>query len=117
MATHAGEGFRVRQKASHGKRMSTHIAYALVVYTLLLIFEVSPQMVSKDMSILPYFVLVALVAAVIVPCRNFERRWQHIDAAGDSESHNGQFTREMIGLWLCAIGLPTLLMAIIWIIP
>lgn len=116
MATHAGEGFRVREAASHAKRMSTHIAYALVVYTLLLIFEVSPQMASKDMSILPYFVLVALVAAVIIPCRNLERRWQTIDAR-DDESHSGQFTREVITLWVAAIGIPTLLMFVFWIIP
>lgn len=113
---HAGSGFHIREAANYAKKMSTHIAYALVVYTLLLIFEVSPQMVSKDMSILPYFVLVALVAAVIVPCRNLERRWQAIEAGG-SEDRGKQFTREVVLLWLAAIGLPTLLMAIFWIIP
>ncbi len=116
MASRADQGFRVRETASHAKRMSTHIAYALVVYTLLLIFEVSPQMVGKDMSILPYFILIALVAAVIIPCRNLERRWQAVDARGD-EGTDRQFTREVILLWLFAIAFPTFLMTVIWIIP
>lgn len=116
MASHAGGGFRSRETASHATKMSTHIAYALVVYTLLLIFEVSPQMESKGMSILPYFILVALVGAVIIPCRNLERRWQTIDGQ-TKDSHNAQFTREVIMLWVAAIGLPTLLMLVIWLIP
>ena len=116
MATHANRGFRARETASHAKRMSTHIAYALVVYTLLLIFEVSPQMASKDMSILPYFVLVALVAMVIIPCRNLERRWQMIDAQ-DAEGHDSHYTREVVLLWIAAVGIPTALMFIFWIIP
>ncbi len=116
MASHANRGFRTSETASHAKRMSTHIAYALVVYTLLLIFEVSPQMASKDMSILPYFILVALVAMVIIPCRNLERRWQMIDVQ-DADGHDSQYTREVVLLWLAAIGIPTLLMFVFWIIP
>ncbi len=116
MAARAHHESRVREANSFGKRMSTHIAYALVVYTLLLIFEVSPQMESGGMSILPYFLLVALVGLVILPCRSLERRWKAIDASGDTDV-GGAFRREVILLWLCAIGGPTLLMAIIWIIP
>ncbi len=116
MASMAENGVRIRERQGHAKRMSTHIAYALVVYTLLLIFEVSPQMESKGMSILPYFILVALVGLAILPCRNLERRWQRLDGDGDN-AHDGAFRREVIGLWLCAIGLPTLLMLVIWIIP
>jgi hypothetical protein len=106
---------------SHGrtnlaKRMSTHIAYALVIYTLLLIFEVSPQMESKGMSILPYFILVALVGLAILPCRNLERRWQAIEANG-SDDNESLFKREVVGLWMSAFGIPTLLMLVIWVIP
>ena len=116
MASHAKPGIGICENASYAKRMSNHVAYALVAYTLLLIFEVSPQMEGKGMSIMPYFILVILVATVIIPCRNLERKWKAIgdSATGDLD---GQFRREMIGLWLCAIGIPTALMAIIWIIP
>lgn len=116
MASQMHSGARVRETSSFGKRMSTHIAYALVVYTLLLIFEVSPQMESGGMSIMPYFLLVALVGLAILPCRRLEKRWQTIDRSGET-SVGGKFRRDAILLWLGAIGGPTLLMAIIWIIP
>lgn len=101
---------------NRAKRMSTHIAYALVVYTLLLIFEVSPQMESKGMAIWPYFVLVLLVGLAILPCRNLERKWQAIDARSETDVE-GRFRRDVITLWLGAVGVPTLLMLVIWIIP
>jgi hypothetical protein len=116
MASHAEPRVRIRETASHAKRMSGHIAYALVLYTLLLIFEVSPQMESKGMSIMPYFILVALVGLVILPCRNLERRWHSLDAQGRDDL-DGMFKREVILLWLGAVGIPTLLMLAIWIIP
>ena len=116
MASRAQSHIRVREAASFGKRMSTHIAYALVVYTLLLIFEVSPQMESKGTSILPYFVLVVLVGLAILPCRKLERRWQAIDRGGSTQVGRA-FKRDAILLWIGAIGIPTALMAIFWIIP
>lgn len=116
MASHADGHVRIREHASHAKRMSTHIAYALVMYTLLLIFEVSPQMESSGMSIMPYFLLVVLVALAIPPCRNLERRWQLADANGE-HLDDGMFRRDVIVLWICAIGFPTALMALIWAIP
>jgi hypothetical protein len=116
MASMADNGARVREAQSHAKRVSTHIAYALVVYTLVLIFAVSPQMESKGMSILPYFLLVALVGAVIPPCRNLERRWQRFDNDIDA-SHDATYRRDLVVLWLCAFGLPLMLTAILWIIP
>jgi hypothetical protein len=116
MATRAQPHIRVREASSFGKRMSNHIAYALVAYTLLLIFEVSPQMESKGMSILPYFLLVALVGLAILPCRRMERRWQAIDRSGDPDV-GGAFRSDAILLWIAAIGIPTALMTIFWIIP
>jgi membrane protein YdbS with pleckstrin-like domain len=116
MASRADGHVFAEPKASFAKRMSTHVAYALVVYTLLLIFEVSPQMESKGMSILPYFILVALVAMVIMPCRYLEHRWKALDD-GSHGDLTGLYRREVVGLWLCAIGIPTALMLVIWIIP
>lgn len=116
MATRADLSSHRTADVSHAKRMSTHIAYALVVYTLALIFEVSPQMESKGMAIWPYFVLVALVGLAILPCRNLERKWQHIDARHESDVE-GRFKRDLATLWIGAIGFPTLLMLVIWIIP
>jgi hypothetical protein len=108
--------FSPSRKSSFAKIMSTNIAYALVVYTLLLIFEVSPQMENKGMSIWPYFFLALLVGLAIIPCRNLERRWQQLDQSNDSNLSK-RFWVEAIMLWLFAIALPTGLMALIYIIP
>lgn len=116
MASRAKPHVRVREANSFGKRMSNHIAYALVVYTLLLIFEVSPQMESKGTSILPYFFLVFLVGLAILPCRSLEHRWKAFDAL-DQTNLRGLFRRDAILLWITAVGIPTALMAIFWFIP
>jgi hypothetical protein len=116
MASRAQPHIRVRETSSFGKRISTHIAYALVVYTVLLIILVAPQMESGGMSILPYFLLVVLVGVMILPCRNLERRWKAIDASGNTDV-SGAFRRDAILLWIAAIGFPTLMMLTLWIIP
>ena len=102
----------VEHSRSHincAKRMSTHIAYALVVYTLLLIFIVSPELETKGMAIWPYFALVALVAAVIPVCRNGERRWQALDA-GSGDELEGRLKLDEVKLWIGAFGIPIVLM-------
>lgn len=116
MASRAHSGVRVRESNSLGKRISNHIAYALVVYTLLLIFLVSPQMESKGTSILPYFLLVILVGLAILPCRNLERRWKAVDAHHQDDLA-GSCNRDAVLLWIAAIGFPVLLMTTLWIIP
>lgn len=98
-----------RSHSSFAKRMSTHIAYALVVYTLLLIFIVSPELESGGMAIWPYFALVAMVGAIIPFCRRIERRWQALDAS-HSEEHEGLLKIDEIRLWVGAIGIPVALM-------
>jgi hypothetical protein len=47
----------LRAYKSYSKRMSDHVAFALVVYTLMLIFLVTPTIESSGTSIFPYFVL------------------------------------------------------------
>jgi hypothetical protein len=89
--------------------MSTHIAYALVVYTLLLIFIVSPELESEGMAIWPYFALVAMVGAVIPICRRIERRWQTRDAS-HSDEHESQLKADEVKLWIGAVGIPVVLM-------
>lgn len=116
MASRAHEGVRIREANSLGKRMSNHIAYALVVYTLLLIFEVSPQMEGKGTSILPYFLLVGLVGLAILPCRNLEYRWKGAETDDGGETLS-LFRRDCILLWAAAIGFPTLLMFVFWVLP
>ena len=104
-----------RSHMSCAKRMSTHIAYALVVYTLLLIFIVSPELETKGMAIWPYLALVAQVGAVIPVCRNIERRWQALDA-GNSGELEGRLKFDDVKLWAGAVGMPVLLMLLFKVI-
>lgn len=101
------EHAHIRAHKSYSKRMSDHVAFALVVYTLMLIFLVTPAMENEGTSIFPYFMLVIFVALVIPPCRGLERRWQAIQAqdSGDG-AFDPQFRIDRAKLWIAAIGIP-----------
>ena len=95
--------------------MSDNIAYALLVYTALQIFmTISAMKKLAEGSMLPYFSLIVLVAAIIPACRRFERRWDTLsnEQAADP-SLRGWFRRDQAFLWLLAIGLPFLLTGLI----
>jgi len=98
---------RAGRKLDWRKKISDHVAYALLVYTGLQIFVTMGALKNGSGSILPYLALIVLVAAIIPGCRLFEKRW---DALSDGEAANpglrGRFRRDLIVLWLCAIGLP-----------
>ena len=97
----------LRAYKSYSKRMSDHVAVALVVYTLMLIFLVTPTIESSGTSIFPYFVLVLLVAAVIPLCRNVERRWQALDTMAHlGDGLEPQYFADRLKLWVAAIAIP-----------
>ena len=89
------------------KRMSDNVAYALLVYTALQIFVTMGSLGAHGGSLLPYFALVMLVAAIIPACRLFERRWNRLD---DTQAADPAFARwfqhDRLWLWALAIGLP-----------
>jgi hypothetical protein len=97
---------------SFGQRMSNHAAVALVIFTLMLIFLVTPEMKFGETSIFPYFLLFIFVAALIPFLRRLQYRW---DALDNSElSQNGLRTRflmDVMKIWVAAIGAPFVLMA------
>lgn len=89
------------------KRMSDNIAYALLVYTALQIVVTMGSLQSHGGSILPYFALVILVAAIIPACRRFEKRWNRLNDQQAADPHFASFyRRDQMWLWLMAIGLP-----------
>ena len=97
------------------KRMSDNIAYALLVYTALQIFMTMGALHGKGGSILPYFALVVLVAAIIPACRRFEKRWNRLnDEQAASMEFAGCYRRDQMWLWSLAIGLPFLLTGVFW---
>lgn len=104
---------RTGRKLDWRKKMSDHVAYALLVYTGLQIFVTMGALKNGSGSILPYLALIVLVAAIIPGCRMFEKRW---DGLSDGQAANpelrGRFRRDLAVLWLCAIGLPLALTAL-----
>ena len=92
------------------KKMSDTIAYALLVYTGLQIFVTMTALHSEaGGSLLPYFVLIVLVAAIIPACRLFERRWNQLsDVQAADAGLRRYFRRDQLLIWLAAIGLPFL---------
>jgi hypothetical protein len=92
------------------RKMSDHIAYALLVYTTLQIFVTMRALQSEGSSLLPYLALIVLVIAIIPACRRFERRWNRLS---DAQAHDPvfarNFRRDRLLLWLLAVGLPFLL--------
>ena len=100
----------LRTYKSYAKRMSDHVAIALVVYTLMLIFLVTPTIESSGTSIFPYFVLVLFVGAVIPLCRNLERRWQALNAnAYPGDGLETRYYADRLKLWGAAIAIPAVL--------
>ncbi|MFC3592678.1 hypothetical protein ACFOON_03460 [Novosphingobium piscinae] len=87
--------------------MSDSVAYALLVYTGLQIFVTITALRGGTASLLPYFALIVLIAAIVPACRRFERRWNRLsDEAACDPDLAPVFRRDIIGLWLLAIGLP-----------
>lgn len=92
------------------KKMSDHVAYALLAYTGLHIFATMGAMKATGMKLAALFALVVLVAAIIPACRWFERRWTGLsDEQAHSDDYAAAFKRDLIGLWALALGLPFVL--------
>ena len=98
---------RAGRKLDWRRRMSDNVAYALLVYTGLQIWVTMGTLKNGSGSILPYFALIILIAAIIPGCRMFEKRWEGLS---DSEATNPElrdrFRRDQLLLWVSAIGLP-----------
>jgi hypothetical protein len=97
------------QPKGYTRRISDHIAAALIVYTLMLIFLVTPELKSAA-SIWPYFLLVVLVAAIVPFFRAMDHRWQVLEHSELSASGlQTRYLLDRIKLWIIAIGIPLLL--------
>ncbi len=97
------------------RKISNHIAYALLAYTGLQIFVVVEAIGGHDngISMLPYLALVVLVGLIIPVCRKLEKIWEHrIESGWSQQELARQYTIDRIMIWLTAIGFPFLLVAI-----
>lgn len=105
---------KVTQPLDWRRKISDHIAYSLLAYTGLQIWVTMTALKSTTGSIMPYFALVILVAAIIPGCRMFERRWEVLsdEEAADPELAPA-FRRDRLLVWLAALSLPFLITGVL----
>ena len=107
-------GAQTRSGVAWDKKMCGQVAWALLIHTTLLIFFVTTKMESSGTSILPYFVLVLMVALFIGIGRHYDRRWRLIGPSELSDSSKmARFRFDQLKLWILAIGVPFLWAALI----
>ncbi|GAA0468661.1 hypothetical protein GCM10009096_06960 [Parasphingorhabdus litoris] len=118
VAKHRGDReLRSSSAVQWEKKMSNNCASALLVYTLMQIFFVLSFIQTKGMSIAPYFGLVLLVVVIVPFCRKYEKRWQNVAQSGLSDqSLAARFRKDQVTLWILALGLPFVFVAIIKLI-
>lgn len=102
-----------KSKKSYTKRISDHIAYALIVYTMMLIFLVAGAIKTDGTSIMPYIMLMLFVIFVIPMARKLEKKWEVLDESELSiSSLNRRFSLDRTKLWLGTFALPLFLMGV-----
>lgn len=87
-------------RTGHARRMSTHLATALVVFCLLQIFIVA----KMGGSLLLHLGIIVAIGGFAVAARGLERRWEMLDQSG--LPHHGlalRFRRDLIQLWSATI--------------
>ncbi len=92
---------------SYAKRISTHLAAALVVFCLLQIFIVA----KMGGSLVLHLGIIVAIGGFAVAARGLEHRWQMLEQGGLSRPGLGlRFRRDVIQLWAAS-----LLGALLWI--
>lgn len=89
------------------KRVSSHLAAALVVFCLLQIFIVA----KMGGSLVLHLGIIVAIAGFAIAARGLERRWQMLERGGLSQSGlRVRFRRDLLQLWGASI-----LGALLWI--
>ena len=102
-----------RAKKTYTKRISDNIAYALIVYTMMLIFLVAGAIKTSGTSIMPYILLMLFVAVVIPMARKLEKKWEMLDQSELSDSSlNRRFNIDRTKLWIGTLVFPLFLMGV-----
>lgn len=106
-ADRAGTAGRGVRELDWRRKISDHVAYGLLVYTGLQIWVTMGALKALSGSLLPYFALILLVAAIIPGCRLIERRWELLtDGQAADPGLAPRFRRDRLLIWIGAIGLP-----------
>ncbi|MCP1470002.1 hypothetical protein J3E64_001689 [Sphingobium sp. OAS761] len=106
MATLSNNSARAQQ-TGFCKRISTHLASALVVFCLLQIFIVA----RMGGSLVLHLGIIVAIAGYALAARGLERRWEMLEQGGLSQSGlTLRFRRDVLQLWSASI-----IGALLWI--
>ncbi|UZW56927.1 hypothetical protein NUH86_15125 [Sphingobium sp. JS3065] len=84
----------------HARRMSTHLAAALIVFCLLQIFIVA----KMGGSLLLHLGIIIAIGGFAVAARGLERRWEMFDRSGlSSHGLDLRFRRDLVQLWSASV--------------
>lgn len=107
LATLFDNGAIDRHQAGFAKRISSHLASALVVFCLLQIFIVA----KMGGALVLHLAIIVAIGGFAIAARGLERRWQMLEQGG--LSHAGlrvRFRRDLVQLWGAS-----LIGALLWI--
>lgn len=94
---------------SLGRRMTVHVAAALLAFAALQIWLVSSAIAAGAPSAFTIVALVMLLALAVPAARITERRWYHLSRqALASWGLHARFRRDVRRLWIAALALPFL---------
>lgn len=106
-----------KPKKCYTKRISDNIAYALIVYTMMLIFLVAGAIKTDGVSIMPYILLMLFIVFVIPMARKLEKKWEMLDQSELSDSSlKRRYNIDRTKLWIGTFALPLFLTAVCTII-
>ena len=101
MATLFKHGSAQAGGVSYAKRMSSHLAAALVIFCLLQIGIVA----RMGGSLILHLGIIAAIGGFAVAARGLERRWEMLDQSGLARHGlDLRFRRDAVQLWLASIG-------------
>ena len=100
MATLSKRGSAAVSENGYARRMSTHLAFALVVFCLLQIFIVA----RMGGSLVLHLGIIVAIGGFGVAARRLERRWELLDGGGLSDDGLSlRYRRDVAQLWLTSI--------------
>lgn len=107
MATLLKNGSAQASSNGYAKRMSTHLASALVIFCLLQIGIVA----RTGGSLILHLGIIIAIGGFAMAARGLERRWEMLDGSGLSgHGLDLRFRRDVVQLWIASIG-----SALLWI--
>lgn len=88
------------QASGYAKRMSSHLAAALVTFCLLQIFIVA----KMGGSLVLHLGIIVAIGAFAIAARGLERRWELLDSSGlSTRGLDVRFRRDAAQLWMVSI--------------